>query len=120
MKIGRVGPIGHEIPVVFENKDSAIVVDSLISDWSRDSLTAGALEQVQAADLATLPRIATADVRVAAPVARPTKIICIGLNYRKHAEETGAAFPTEPVIFMKASKYHRARPLQTTKLSLQS
>jgi 2-keto-4-pentenoate hydratase/2-oxohepta-3-ene-1,7-dioic acid hydratase in catechol pathway len=102
MKIGRVGPIGHEIPVVFENKDSAIVVDSLIADWSRDSLTAGALEQVQAADLATLPRIAIADVRVAAPVARPTKIICIGLNYRKHAEETGAAFPTEPVIFMKA------------------
>jgi 2-keto-4-pentenoate hydratase/2-oxohepta-3-ene-1,7-dioic acid hydratase in catechol pathway len=102
MKIGRVGPIGHEIPVVFENKDSAIVVDSLIADWSRDSLAAGALEQVQAADLATLPRIAIADVRVAAPVARPTKIICIGLNYRKHAEETGAAFPTEPVIFMKA------------------
>jgi len=102
MKIGRVGPIGREIPVVFEDKDSAIVVDSLISDWSRDSLNAGALEKVQQADLATLPRIATADVRVAAPVARPTKIICIGLNYRKHAEETGAAFPTEPVIFMKA------------------
>jgi len=35
-------------------------------------------------------------------VARPTKIICIGLNYRKHAEETGAAIPTEPVVFLKA------------------
>ncbi|MBD8207863.1 MULTISPECIES: fumarylacetoacetate hydrolase family protein [unclassified Microbacterium] len=41
------------------------------------------------------------DARVAAPVARPGKIVCIGLNYRDHAEETGAAIPTEPVVFMK-------------------
>lgn len=102
MKIGRVGPIGHEIPVVFESDTSAVVINSLISDWSRDSLTAGALDTVAGADLSGLPRVATADVRVAAPLARPTKIVCIGLNYRKHAEETGAAIPSEPVVFMKA------------------
>jgi 2-keto-4-pentenoate hydratase/2-oxohepta-3-ene-1,7-dioic acid hydratase in catechol pathway len=38
---------------------------------------------------------------LAAPIAQPTKIVCIGLNYRDHAEETGAAIPAEPVVFMK-------------------
>lgn len=41
--------------------------------------------------------------RIACPVARPSKIVCIGLNYRDHAEETGAALPPEPVIFFKAT-----------------
>lgn len=44
-----------------------------------------------------------ADVRLAAPFARPSKIVCIGLNYRDHAEETGAAIPAEPIIFMKST-----------------
>ncbi|MDO9395814.1 MAG: fumarylacetoacetate hydrolase family protein, partial [Herbiconiux sp.] len=35
------------------------------------------------------------------PLAQPTKIVCIGLNYRDHADETGAAYPAEPVVFMK-------------------
>jgi 2-keto-4-pentenoate hydratase/2-oxohepta-3-ene-1,7-dioic acid hydratase in catechol pathway len=41
------------------------------------------------------------DLRVGAPVARPGKIVCIGLNYRDHAAETGADIPAEPVVFMK-------------------
>ena len=102
MKIGRIGPIGQEVPVVFEDEHTAVVVDSLISDWSRETLSSGALGKVQNADLTSLPRVSTRDVRVGAPVARPTKIICIGLNYRKHAEETGSPIPSEPIIFMKA------------------
>lgn len=43
------------------------------------------------------------DSRIGAPFARPSKIVCIGLNYRDHAEETGAAIPTEPIIFMKST-----------------
>lgn len=42
-------------------------------------------------------------VRFAAPFARPSKIVCIGLNYKDHAEETGAAIPAEPIIFMKST-----------------
>lgn len=42
-------------------------------------------------------------VRLCAPVSRPSKIICIGLNYSDHAEETGAALPKEPIIFFKAT-----------------
>ena len=41
--------------------------------------------------------------RLDSPVARPSKILCIGLNYADHAKETGATVPTEPVIFMKSS-----------------
>ncbi|MES1225757.1 MAG: fumarylacetoacetate hydrolase family protein, partial [Bacteroidota bacterium] len=43
------------------------------------------------------------DIKLASPVARPSKIICIGLNYADHAKETGATPPPEPVIFMKAT-----------------
>lgn len=44
-----------------------------------------------------------ADIQLAAPVARPSKIICIGLNYADHAKETGATPPSEPVIFFKST-----------------
>jgi 2,4-diketo-3-deoxy-L-fuconate hydrolase len=102
MRIGRVGAVGKEKPVVFLSPDSAVYVDSLISDWSRDALEAGAYESVLGAQLDSLPAVGLAGTRIGSPVARPTKIICIGLNYRKHAEETGAAIPTEPVVFLKA------------------
>jgi 2-keto-4-pentenoate hydratase/2-oxohepta-3-ene-1,7-dioic acid hydratase in catechol pathway len=49
-----------------------------------------------------LPEVAM-DVRLASPIARPSKIVCIGLNYRDHAEETGAKIPEEPIIFMKST-----------------
>ena len=102
MRIGRVGAVGREKPVVFLSPDSAVYVDSLISDWSRDALEAGAYESVLAAQLYSLPAVDLTSTRIGSPVARPTKIVCIGLNYRKHAEETGAAIPTEPVVFSKA------------------
>ena len=102
MRIGRVGAVGREKPVVFLSPDSAVYVDSLISDWSRDALEAGAYESVRGAQLDSLPAVNLASTRIGSPVARPTKIICIGLNYRKHAEETGATIPTEPVVFLKA------------------
>lgn len=50
----------------------------------------------------SLPKIPDG-VRIGSPIARPSKIVCIGLNYRKHAEESGAAVPTEPIIFLKST-----------------
>jgi len=49
-----------------------------------------------------LPNVAEG-IRLGSPVARPSKIVCIGLNYADHARETNAAIPTEPVIFLKAT-----------------
>lgn len=102
MKIGHLGPLNQEIPVVFENEQTAISVESLIPNWSRQTLEAGALELVSKASLNDLPRLDVSNHRIGAPISRPTKIVCIGLNYRKHAEETGAEIPKEPVVFMKA------------------
>jgi 2-keto-4-pentenoate hydratase/2-oxohepta-3-ene-1,7-dioic acid hydratase in catechol pathway len=101
MKIGRVGEIGHERPVVVEG-DYAYFVDSIIPDWSRESLQAGAVEKVRALDLKTLEKAKFGSQRIAAPLTRPTKLICVGLNYIKHITETNASKPVEPIIFMKA------------------
>ena len=102
MKIGHLGPLNQEIPVIFENEHTAISVESLIPNWSRQTLEAGSLDLVRKASLAKLPRLDVSQHRIGAPISRPTKIVCIGLNYRKHAEETGAEIPKEPVVFMKA------------------
>jgi 2-keto-4-pentenoate hydratase/2-oxohepta-3-ene-1,7-dioic acid hydratase in catechol pathway len=101
MKIARIGAAGSEKPVVVDG-DHAIDVSSLVSDWNRTELENGGYEKVAKADLSKLPRISLAGVRYGSPVARPTKVICVGLNYIGHIAETGADTPKEPVIFMKA------------------
>ena len=102
MKIARFGEIGSERPAVMISGTHAVYVDHLIKDWNRDELSAGGFEKVQAADLSALTSFDTSGIRIASPVARPTKLICIGLNYAKHAEEAGLTPPPEPVVFMKA------------------
>lgn len=102
MRIGRLGSVGQEKPVVFVDETTAVDVSSLITDWSRDTLIDGKVAVIASADLSALPRLALSDHRVGAPLKRPGKIVCIGLNYRKHAEETNAPIPHEPVIFMKS------------------
>jgi 2-keto-4-pentenoate hydratase/2-oxohepta-3-ene-1,7-dioic acid hydratase in catechol pathway len=57
----------------------------------------------EALERGDLPVVEEEGLRVGAPVARPGKIVCIGLNYSDHAAESGAAVPAEPVVFMKAS-----------------
>jgi 2-keto-4-pentenoate hydratase/2-oxohepta-3-ene-1,7-dioic acid hydratase in catechol pathway len=101
MRIARIGDAGQEKPAVVSG-DEYILVDSLISDWSRETLEAGALATVTAADLSALPRVAKGSTRIGSPINRPTKVICVGLNYLGHIKETNADTPAEPVIFMKA------------------
>jgi 2-keto-4-pentenoate hydratase/2-oxohepta-3-ene-1,7-dioic acid hydratase in catechol pathway len=101
MRIARVGEVGREKPVLVSNSEY-IVVESLISDWSRQSLESGAIEKIKSADLSSLPRLAKSSIRLGPPINRPTKVICVGLNYLGHIKETNADTPSEPVIFMKA------------------
>jgi 2-keto-4-pentenoate hydratase/2-oxohepta-3-ene-1,7-dioic acid hydratase in catechol pathway len=101
MKIARVGVVGKERPVIVEH-DRAYFVDSLIDDWSRDSLENGALDKVSQADLSKLESTEFGSERIGAPITRPTKLICVGLNYIKHISETKSQTPVEPIIFMKA------------------
>lgn len=101
MRIARIGEIGNEKPAIAQS-DHYVLIDSLISDWSRESLENGALEKVAAANLAGLPTVTKGSTRIGAPIHKPTKLICIGLNYLGHIKETNAETPPEPVVFMKA------------------
>ena len=103
MKFARLGAKGQEKPAVMVSESEAVFVDHLISDWNRTELEQGAIAKVAGADLATLPRVKVAEYRIGAPVARPTNIICVGLNYAKHAAESGMTPPPEPVVFNKAA-----------------
>ena len=102
MRIARFGKFGSERPAVMISDTQAVYVDHLIKDWNRDELEAGAYAKVKSADLTSLTPVDIAGLRIGSPVARPTKLICIGLNYAKHAAESGMTPPPEPVVFMKA------------------
>lgn len=74
----------------------------LTADIDRAFLAAGGIGRIREALASeSLPVLDTKGLRVGAPIARPGKVVCIGLNYRDHAEETGAPIPARPVVFMK-------------------
>jgi len=102
MKIARLGDRGAEIPVVQHDGrsfDLRAVTDRIDGTF----FASGGVSRARAALAAgTLPVLDGAgSLRIGAPIDTPTKIVCIGLNYRDHAAETGAAEPSEPVVFMK-------------------
>jgi 2-keto-4-pentenoate hydratase/2-oxohepta-3-ene-1,7-dioic acid hydratase in catechol pathway len=102
MRIVRLGDFGNERPVVAISSDEAVFVDDIITDWNREELENQAIEKIASVDLSKRTKVKIHDYRLGSPVARPTKVICVGMNYRQHAAETGATPPSEPVIFMKA------------------
>ncbi len=104
MKLIRFGSLNKEKPGVCVdgvNYDvSAFVKEYDEVFFTEDGLAR--LAVIVKEHTATLPKVADG-VRLGSPVARPSKIICIGLNYADHAKETNATPPAEPVIFMKAT-----------------
>jgi 2-keto-4-pentenoate hydratase/2-oxohepta-3-ene-1,7-dioic acid hydratase in catechol pathway len=102
LKLARLGNFGSEKPAIIINDLEAVFVDDVVSDFNRDSLSNGAIEKLKKLDFTNRPKVKILDYRLGSPVARPTKAICVGLNYAKHAKESGAEPPKEPVIFMKA------------------
>jgi 2-keto-4-pentenoate hydratase/2-oxohepta-3-ene-1,7-dioic acid hydratase in catechol pathway len=102
LKLARLGKIGSEKPAIVISDTQAVFVDDVIEDFNRETLSNGAIEKLKKLDLTDRPKVNIADYRLGSPVARPTKAICVGLNYAKHAKEAGAEPPQEPVIFMKA------------------
>lgn len=104
MKLIRFGELGKEqigVQIDGTNYDvSAIGGDYNEQFFEKDGLTK--LEEFVRANQNEL-RPVPEGTRLGSPIARPSKIVCIGLNYRDHAEETGAAIPSEPIIFMKST-----------------
>ncbi|WP_345951917.1 MULTISPECIES: fumarylacetoacetate hydrolase family protein [unclassified Mucilaginibacter] len=104
MKLIRFGHQEQEKPGVLIN-DKRYDVSGFIPDYNEAFFETNGLEKLKAIieeHQDNLPEVG-ADERVASPVARPSKLLCIGLNYADHAKETGAPLPPEPVLFMKST-----------------
>lgn len=104
MRLLRAGAPGAESPGVELPDGTRIDVSPLAADFDEAFLAGDGLPELEAWLPGHLPRAAriSPDVRLGPPIARPGKIVCIGLNYRDHAAERGMALPSEPVIFFKA------------------
>jgi 2-keto-4-pentenoate hydratase/2-oxohepta-3-ene-1,7-dioic acid hydratase in catechol pathway len=99
MKLLRVGAPGAERPAVLDADGIARDVSGVVDDYGPAFFAGGGLARVAAAVAwGGLPRVRG---RTGAPIARPGKIVCIGLNYHDHAAETGQAAPERPVVFLK-------------------
>ena len=102
MKLIRFGEPGAEKPGVIIN-DNYFDVSALVSDYNEEFFGGDGLEKLkQDIESADLP-IVDKSVRLGPALARPSKIVCVGLNYKDHAAETNAAIPTEPILFFKAT-----------------
>lgn len=105
MYLMRIGPTGSEKPVVRIDDESYVDVSDVVTDFNESFFGSGGIESLReiVAQRVAAGAIATfASERIGAPIARPHQIICIGLNYSDHAAETGAAVPTEPILFTKS------------------
>ncbi|HTJ34140.1 MAG TPA: fumarylacetoacetate hydrolase family protein [Dactylosporangium sp.] len=103
MRFARLGPAGSERPVAVAEDGTYLDLSGITDDIDGTFLASGGPARARAA-LDSLPRLdVPAGTRVGPPVARIGKVVCIGLNYARHAAETGAQPPAEPVVFMKAA-----------------
>ena len=105
MKLIRLGEAGKEKPGVLLNDGARVDVSSIVSDYDEEFFGDGGFNVLQRwleRNKAAAPRVSAA-TRLGPPICRPSKIICIGANYREHVVESGAEVPQEPVVFMKAT-----------------
>jgi len=105
MKLIRFGKQGKEKPGILPDNEERIDVSSFVKDYDEEFFTTGGLINLKdwlSHNEATAPRL-NDSVRLGSPIARPSKIICIGLNFKDHAAESGFDAPDEPVIFGKAT-----------------
>jgi 2-keto-4-pentenoate hydratase/2-oxohepta-3-ene-1,7-dioic acid hydratase in catechol pathway len=105
MNLIRFGEAGKEKPGALLRDGTRVDVSQFVSDYderffAEDGL--GALRQWLDRNESTAPR-ASSSIRLGPPICRPSKIVCIGLNYVDHAAESGSEVPREPVVFMKAT-----------------
>ncbi|MDR2323647.1 MAG: fumarylacetoacetate hydrolase family protein [Microbacterium sp.] len=102
MELMRLGAPGAERPFVRDDEGVVRDLSSLTDDIDGAFLAAEGIPRVRAALAAgTLAAVDVSGLRVGAPVARPTAVICVGQNYAAHAAESGSLPPSDPVLFFK-------------------
>ena len=102
MKLLRYGPRGQEKPGLVDRAGTIRDLSAVIRDLTPDHLAPSALERLRKIDPQTLPAV-SGTPRIGPCVAGVRKLVCIGLNYRAHAQETNSPIPKEPIIFLKAT-----------------
>ena len=105
MKLIRFGKLGEEKPGILLSNDEKIDVSSFVSDYDEKFFESGGLVSLKDwlnENESSAPRLDDS-IRLGSPIARPSKIICIGLNFKDHAAESGFDAPEEPLIFGKAT-----------------
>lgn len=102
MKLLRYGDKGRERPGVLDKDGKIRDISSITPDIDGAFLASEKFVSLKKADPSSLPLVKEPG-RIAEPVARVGKFICVGLNYADHAKESGAQVPPEPVLFMKAT-----------------
>jgi 2-keto-4-pentenoate hydratase/2-oxohepta-3-ene-1,7-dioic acid hydratase in catechol pathway len=103
MKLVRFGPAGEERSGALIDADTIVDLSSEIGDLDATFFASDGVDRARAAlSRPSLPRLQRSTVRLGAPILRSGKIVCIGLNYRQHAIESGQPIPAEPIVFMKA------------------
>ena len=105
MKLIRHGEPGRESPGVILSDGSLVDASDEFRDFDEGFFACGGLEALQSwvADGCLGGRVIAPDSRLGPPVARPSKLVCVGKNYLDHAKEFGGGVPDEPVLFMKAT-----------------
>lgn len=100
MRLLRYGVKGQEKPAILDDKEQIRDLSGVVTDLDSTTLSFELLTKLKKLDLNTLP-IIDKSIRIAPCVGKVGKFICIGLNYKEHAKETGANIPKEPIIFNK-------------------
>ena len=102
MKLLRYGPAGQEKPGLLDRNGRIRDLSSAVRDIDGEALAPASLDRLRRLDPANLPLVPDTP-RLGPCVGSVPKIVAIGLNYRLHAQEAGAAIPSEPIFFMKAT-----------------
>ena len=102
MKLLRYGPRGQEKPGLVDRQGKLRDLSGTIADLTPDMLAPASLDRLRKLDPDTLPLV-PGTPRIGPCVAKVPKLVCVGLNYREHANETNSPIPKEPVLFMKAT-----------------
>ena len=101
MKLLRVGEFKNEIPAILDENDKIRNISSYLNDLNPQSLNFDTLNKIKKIDFETLPEI-DPSIRIGSCISNPGNFFAIGLNYKAHAEETGAKPPEFPVVFNKS------------------
>jgi 2-keto-4-pentenoate hydratase/2-oxohepta-3-ene-1,7-dioic acid hydratase in catechol pathway len=121
MKLLRYVAGSQVKPGILDASGAIRDLSAIVPDIDGDSISPEGLAEIAMIDPASLPKV-LGKPELAPPVASPSKVICIGLNYSDHAAEVGLAPPSEPIIFMKAPTAYNApngdviQPPHSTKL----